>query len=268
MIFMMLYDKGRRQSTFIFFIWYSLKMKLQSLNPKQLEAVNHIDGPLLIVAGAGSGKTRTLTNRLINLLANGIAPENIIAITFTNKAADEMRTRIREQLGSDSKQLFVGTFHSLGARILRKECGLLKHTPDFTIFDNDDSKSLVKKCAKNFNMSLKEREKLTPVFLEREFSKMKNEVVNLESLEDGRDELIKEMFLDYENSLRLNNAFDFDDLIEKPVRIFQKYSDILLKYQDQFKYILVDEYQDTNTSQELDCTVALPSVLSPILRKP
>ncbi len=230
-------------------------MKLQELNPKQLEAAKHIDGPLLIVAGAGSGKTRTLTNRLANLLAHGIAPENILAITFTNKAASEMKERVEKLLedmnGNDDifKRLFIGTFHSFGARILRKEARLLKRTPDFTIFDNDDSKSLVKKCAKNFNMPLKEREKLTPVFLEREFSKMKDELADLESMEDGRDELIKEMFLDYENNLRLNNAFDFDDLIEKPVRIFQKFPDVLLKYQNRYKYILVDEYQDTNTSQ-------------------
>lgn len=227
----------------------------QDLNKKQLEAANHINGPLLIVAGAGSGKTRTLTNRLINLLKNGIAPENILAITFTNKAAQEMKNRIS---GNSSEinnfdRLFVGTFHSLGASILRKEAKLLDRTAGFTIFDNDDSRSLVKKCVKNFNIPLKEKEKLTPAYLEREFSKMKDELVDFESeywqAPSDRDELIKEMFLDYENNLRLNNAFDFDDLIEKPVRIFQKFPEALSKYQDRYKYILVDEYQDTNTSQ-------------------
>jgi len=232
---------------------------LQELNQKQMEAVNHINGPLLIVAGAGSGKTRTLTNRLINLLQNGIAPENILAITFTNKAAQEMRDRISNfnspagGPNSNSQNLFVGNFHSLGASILRKEARLLGRTAGFTIFDTEDSRSLIRKCAKNFNIPVKDKEKMTPANLEREFSKMKDELVNFESeyWESASDKelLMKEMFLDYENNLRLNNAFDFDDLIEKPVRLFQKFPEILSKYQDKYKYILVDEYQDTNTSQ-------------------
>ena len=224
-------------------------MKFQDLNEKQLEAVNQINGPILIVAGAGSGKTRTLTNRLINLLSNGIAPENIIAITFTNKAANEMKDRVEKMLGDkvgDYQNLFVGTFHSLGARILRKEAGLLKRTAGFTIFDSDDSRSLVKKTIKNFNLTEKDKNRITPAFLEREFSKIKNELKNSEDIYDEKIELL---FADYENGLQRNNAFDFDDLIEKPVRIFQKHPDVLSKYQNQFHYVLVDEYQDTNSSQ-------------------
>mgnify|MGYP001574358406 FL=1 len=236
--------------TFYFFIWYSLKMDFQNLNEKQLKAVNHIDGPLLIVAGAGSGKTRTLTNRLANLLANGIAPENIIAITFTNKAANEMKERAEKILGDSDKKtfekLFIGTFHSLGARILRKEGHLMGRTPTFTIFDNDDSKSLISKIIKNDNFPEKNKKKLSAVSLIKEFSKIKDELLDIEDIGDPK---ISELFGEYENALAKNNAFDFDDLIEKPVKIFQKFPKVLDKYQNQFKYVLVDEYQDTNTSQ-------------------
>lgn len=226
------------------------EMKLQNLNTKQLEAAKHINGPLLIVAGAGSGKTRTLTNRLANLLANGIAPENIIAITFTNKAANEMKERAEKILGDSDKKtfekLFIGTFHSLGARILRKEGHLMGRTPTFTIFDNDDSKSLISKIIKNDNFPEKNKKKLSAVSLIKEFSKIKDELLDIEDIGDPK---ISELFGEYENALAKNNAFDFDDLIEKPVKIFQKFPKVLDKYQNQFKYVLVDEYQDTNTSQ-------------------
>ncbi|PIR44243.1 ATP-dependent DNA helicase PcrA [Candidatus Wolfebacteria bacterium CG10_big_fil_rev_8_21_14_0_10_31_9] len=224
------------------------------LNKKQQEAVEHMDGPLLIVAGAGSGKTRTLTSRLVYLLQNGIKPENIIAITFTNKAAQEMRERISNyQLPiSNAQNLFVGTFHSLGARILKNESKLLERTQNYTIFDNDDSKVLIKKIIKNYNLTEKQKSKITVVYLIREFSRIKNELVDIEDLQfNAEDELVAELFQEYERSLKRNNAFDFDDLLEKVVRIFIKYPEILKKYQDEFKYILVDEYQDTNTSQYL-----------------
>lgn len=218
------------------------------LNKKQQEAAEHINGPLLIVAGAGSGKTRTLTSRLAYLLESGIKPENIIAITFTNKAAQEMRERISNyQLPiSNFQNLFVGTFHSLGAKILKNEAKLLDRTKNYTIFDNDDSKALIRKIIKNYHLTEKQKSKITAVYLEREFSKIKNELIDEE---DIGDELVAEMFKEYEKSLRRNNAFDFDDLLEKVVRIFYKHPDVLKKYQEQFKYILVDEYQDTNTSQ-------------------
>lgn len=236
-------------------------MKFQNLNLKQTEAVNHTNGPLLIIAGAGSGKTRTLTSRLVNLLDSGVKPENIIAITFTNKAAEEMKNRIKNQesrikggeINQNSKfithnSLFIGTFHSLGARILRAEAKLLGRTAGFTIFDNDDSRSLVRKILKNFNFSEKEKQKNSPAKLEREFSKIKNELVYENKFSD-REEIVALLFSEYEKKLKENNAFDFDDLIEKPVRIFQKYPEILAKYQNKFCHILVDEYQDTNMAQ-------------------
>ena len=236
-------------------------MNFDELNKKQREAVEYINGPLLIVAGAGSGKTKTLTSRLANLLQNGIAPENIIAITFTNKAADEMRNRVnllirelvnwkkdKNQITNQqiSQTLFVGTFHSLGARILKNEAKLLGRTQNFTIFDNDDSKSLIKKILKNFHLTEKQKSKISAVYLEREFSKIKNELLGEDDIED---DLVREMFLEYERDLKRNNAFDFDDLLEKSVELFNAHKEVLKKYQNQFQYILVDEYQDTNTSQ-------------------
>lgn len=218
------------------------------LNKKQKEAVEYEGGPLLIVAGAGSGKTRTLTSRLAYFLVQGVKPENIIAITFTNKAAGEMRLRISNfQLSIPNFQnLFIGTFHSFGARILRKEARLLKRTSFFTIFDDDDSKSLIKKIIKDFNFNEKEKRKYPVPFLAKEFSRIKNELIDEEEI---GDEFLKELFKEYEQRLQKSNAFDFDDLLEKVVIVFLKYPEILKKYQDQFRYILVDEYQDTNASQ-------------------
>ncbi|MDI6717712.1 MAG: UvrD-helicase domain-containing protein [Patescibacteria group bacterium] len=227
------------------------------LNPKQKEAAEHMNGPLLIVAGAGSGKTRTLTSRVGFLLERKISPENILAITFTNKAAEEMKKRVNllvsklVNLGQLTNQLInekltIGTFHSLGARILKAEAKYLKRTSNFTIFDSDDSKSLIKKTVKNFNLSEKEKKRTSSIFLQKEFSRIKDELINMD---DYDDELVAELFKEYEKELQRNNAFDFDDLIEKPVRIFLRNQDVLEKYQERFKFILVDEYQDTNTSQ-------------------
>lgn len=230
-------------------------MNLSELNPKQKEAAEHPEGPLLIVAGAGSGKTRTLTNRLFQLIKNGAAPENIIAITFTNKAADEMRDRVDKliKLEADKSQPknppFVGTFHSLGARILRKEARFLNRRANYTIYDEDDSMRLVKKIAKNFNLDSK---KFPPPQLRYKFSSIKNELLDLNDFPQARnsfDSVVGLTFQEYEKQLEENNAFDFDDLIEKVVFLFKNHSEILEKYQKQFKYILVDEYQDINTAQ-------------------
>ncbi len=209
------------------------------LNKKQQEAVDYFGGPLLIVAGAGSGKTKTLTSRLAAILKSGVAPENVIAITFTNKAADEMRSRM-SVVGS-----FIGTFHSLGARILKKEAKLLKRGANFSIFDSDDSLRLIKNIVKNFNFSGESKKNANPLFLRKEFSKIKNELKN----PDDEEEIVKILFGEYEKALCRNNAFDFDDLIEKPVRIFLRHLSVLEKYQDRFQHILVDEFQDTNTAQ-------------------
>lgn len=218
------------------------------LNDKQKEAVEHAGGPLLIVAGAGSGKTKTLTSRLYYLLKKGTSPENIIAITFTNKAADEMKKRVEKMLNlkKEFNDLFIGTFHSLGVRILKKEAKFFGRNSNFSIFDDDDSFGLIKNIVKNFNFS-SNNFKFSPASLRRQFSKIKNEFINVYEL----DEDIKILFFQYERALEKNNAFDFDDLIQKPVEIFQKDKNILEKYMHQFQHILVDEYQDTNTAQYL-----------------
>ncbi|MEK9186352.1 MAG: UvrD-helicase domain-containing protein [Patescibacteria group bacterium] len=229
--------------------------KPSNLNERQQEAVNHKNGPLLIAAGAGSGKTKTLTSRLAALIADGIKPENIIAITFTNKAAEEMRNRTSRIFNAPSDKdkniqhvtlnnaLFVGTFHSLGARILKKEAKLVGRNSNFTIFDEDDALSLLKKVLKNLNLS---KDQQNPLAARARISDVKNELIKPEEYLNPRE---LKIFEEYEQALLRNNAFDFDDLIEKVVAIFSKNPTVLEKYQNQFQYILVDEYQDVNPSQ-------------------
>ncbi len=220
----------------------------QSLNKKQQEAVENLEGTILIVAGAGSGKTRALTSRLAAILASGVDPESVVAITFTNKAAEEMKNRImNNELRIKNKvQPFIGTFHSLGARILKNEVKFVGRTPNFSIFDGDDSLRLIKTIVKNLNFSEYEKKKeVNPLFLRKEFSRIKSELSDPES----EDDTVKFLFKEYETTLRRNNAFDFDDLITEPVKIFKNHPDILEKYQKKFRYILVDEFQDTNTAQ-------------------
>lgn len=219
------------------------------LNPRQLEAVKHGGGPLLIAAGAGSGKTRTLTSRIAYLIESGVQPENILAITFTNKAANEMKGRILEdsKLKTENSKLFIGTFHSFGAKILRQEHKFFDRTKNFTIFDDDDGLSLIKKLLKNRNL---DRDKYNPLIIQNRISKIKSELTNHKdsTLIDDR-QLVEKIFDDYERVLAQNNAFDFDDLIEKPVKLLRLNLDILEKYQNQYHHILVDEYQDINTAQ-------------------
>jgi len=205
----------------------------------------------LIVAGAGSGKTHTLTSRLKRLIERGVKPENIIAITFTNKASSEMRDRVFNIPHPASNpshltshiQPFIGTFHSFGARILKQEAKLAGRTINFTIFDDDDSMSLLKKVMKAANIS---KERWSPPALHHKFSTVKSELISPEEI---MDKTALKIFHDYEAALAGNNAFDFDDLIEKVVRLFEKHSEMLKKYQERFRYILVDEYQDVNTAQ-------------------
>ena len=230
----------------------SLPGMLDNLNEKQKEAVEYGQGPLLIVAGAGSGKTKTLTSRLAYLIAEkNVDPKKILAITFTNKAADEMKERVKKTLEAQKIKTFhdpfVGTFHSFGASILRKESGAFGRSVSYSIFDNDDSLSLTKKILKNLNISTSIH---APASLMKEFSRIKDELLDSESfMGSKKSESVWYLFGEYEKSLERNNAFDFDDLIEKPVRLFQKDPDVLLKYQKQYEYILVDEYQDINTAQ-------------------
>ncbi|MBI4993854.1 UvrD-helicase domain-containing protein [Candidatus Wolfebacteria bacterium] len=217
-----------------------MNLSHKDLNKSQQEAVDNLNGPLLIVAGAGSGKTRVLTSRLAAILASGVPEDNIIAITFTNKAANEMKNRVK----NNSKKLFIGTFHSLGAGILKKEANLANRKSNFTIFDDDDSTKLIKEIIKSFNLSVKNRN-INYFYLKKSFSRIKNGNCG----PDEENDLIWRLFEEYEAILAKNNAFDFDDLIEKPVKIFQNNSEILEKYQNRFRYILVDEFQDTNQSQ-------------------
>jgi DNA helicase-2/ATP-dependent DNA helicase PcrA len=243
-----------------------LQKKLyDDLNEIQRQAVRHNDGPLLIAAGAGSGKTRTLTSRLIYLLKSGTKPEKIIAITFTNKAANEMRNRVLTMTNDNDNNkshshdhLFIGTFHSLGARILKEEAKHAGRTKYFTIFDEDDSLGLIKDILKESNLS---KERFNPIAIAAKISQIKNEVQRLnsapsdfvlrqhENAHTNYDNIIAAVFEKYEATLLKNNAFDFDDLIEKVVRIFLSNKEILKKYQNRWQYILVDEFQDVNTSQ-------------------
>lgn len=223
-----------------------------TLNKEQLEAVNHIDGPCLVMAGAGSGKTKVLTTRIINLIESGIRDTNILAITFTNKAAKEMRERVSNLYGDIYS--FIGTFHSFGLKIIRenyRECGLDRN---FTIIDGDDSLSIIKKILKNNNIDPK---KFSPYMIRNKVSFIKNE--NLTDAELERtfntqfDSLCVDVYHKYQSILRDSNVVDFDDLLMKPVELFMERDDILDKYQEHFKYILVDEYQDTNPVQYKLC---------------
>lgn len=225
---------------------------LEGLNEKQKEAVLYTEGPVLIVAGAGSGKTRTLTHRVAYLLATGIKPEEILAITFTNKAAEEMRDRIKQILGENnfSQKLFIGTFHKLGVNILRDLFSLVQRRKNFVIFDEEDSLKLIRDCLVELNLP---REQFIPVNVRNEISRAKNELILAKDYEQLAENFfqknVAKVFNLYEEKLIKNNAFDFDDLITLPVHIFLTHPDILEKYQDKWRYILVDEYQDTNTSQ-------------------
>lgn len=224
---------------------------LSELNDKQREAVEAGDEPLLIVAGAGSGKTKTLTTRLAYLIAErNVKPESILAITFTNKAAHEMKDRALALLHKHNipitSEPFLGTFHSFGAWILRREAKQFNRTSDFSIFDDDDSQRVIKKILKEFDL---EKEK-TPAVFRKEISRIKNEFLLRDAYMGSDDrELMWEVYERYEQALEKNNAFDFDDLIEKPVKLFRAQADILSRYQKKFTHILVDEYQDANMAQ-------------------
>ncbi|MEK7178118.1 MAG: UvrD-helicase domain-containing protein [Patescibacteria group bacterium] len=219
------------------------------LNNEQIEAVKTINGSVLILAGAGSGKTKTLTHRVAYLLSQGINPENILAVTFTNKAAEEMRTRVG-MLSAISHKPFIGTFHSFGAKILRQEIECLGYKNNFVIYDEDDSFSLAKDIINDLNLS---RDRFKAGSLLNLTSKFKSELENPEEAGIDADDFYKRQFIRFYNlynkRLKAANAVDFDDLIILPVQIFEKYPEILKKYQERYRYILVDEYQDTNHAQ-------------------
>lgn len=223
-----------------------------TLNEQQKEAVLHTEGPLLILAGAGSGKTRVLTHRIAYLIEEkGINPWNILAITFTNKAAGEMRERVDNLVGFGSESIWVSTFHSMCVRILRRHIDLLGFDTNFTIYDTDDQKTLMKDICKLLQID-------TKLFRERSLlaaiSQAKNELVTPEEFRiqaqgDFSRQKIASVYEEYEKQMRTNNALDFDDLLVKAVQLFQTQADVLDYYQERFRYIMVDEYQDTNTVQ-------------------
>lgn len=221
-----------------------------TLNDKQLEAVKHMEGPCLVLAGAGSGKTRVLIERIVNLIDNGVSPYNILAITFTNKAAKEMRTRVENKLGYETNSIFIGTFHSFGLRILRENYVDIGYTSNITILDTDDVKAIVKRILKQNGYDPAKYEIRTII---NKISSAKNDGISPNEYSklflNDLDIVIGLVYKEYTKLLKDNNSVDFDDLLLKPVELFKKNKSILEKYQERFKYILVDEYQDTNGIQ-------------------
>ncbi|MEX2344478.1 MAG: UvrD-helicase domain-containing protein [Balneolaceae bacterium] len=225
---------------------------LSELNEQQRKAASHHQGALLIVAGAGSGKTRVLTYRIAWLLQQNYAvPQNILALTFTNKAAREMQERIRNLIGDKAKGLWMGTFHSIFSKILRFEADKLGYKNSFSIYDTTDSENAIKLILKELNFDPKE---IKPRTLLRKISDAKNQLVTPEMyqhqfVQSTLDDITARVYDIYRTRLKQANAMDFDDLLIKPVELFETHPDVLEKYQDRFKYILIDEYQDTNHAQ-------------------
>ena len=223
-----------------------------TLNTPQREAVFHTDGPLLILAGAGSGKTRVLTHRIAYLIAEkDINPWNILAITFTNKAAQEMRERVDQITGEMGSSIWVSTFHSTCVRILRRYIDRLGYDTNFTIYDTDDQKTLMKEVCRKLDIDTKKYKERS---LLAQISHAKDELITPDEMlmnagADFNQKKVAEVYREYQSALRRNNALDFDDLIVKTVELFQNCGDVLEYYQERFRYIMVDEYQDTNTAQ-------------------
>ena len=229
-------------------------VNFEQLNPMQQQAVLQKDGPVLILAGAGSGKTGALTVRIAHMLQEGIRPWNILAITFTNKAAKEMRERINQLVGEEANDIWVSTFHSTCVRILRSEIHHLDFDNHFSIYDADDQEKLMRECFKKLNFSLTDKTYSVRSAMAR-ISKQKEELVSWQEYaqkvdkNDLREVQTAKVYQIYQTMLKESNALDFDDLIYKTVLLFRQNADVLEKYQNRFRYIMVDEYQDTNTSQ-------------------
>ena len=228
-------------------------MNLDLLNKEQKQAVTTTEGPLLVLAGAGSGKTRVLTTRIAYLIEElGISPDNILAITFTNKAAKEMKERILNMLGPIAYKIQISTFHSFGLYLLKHHYELLGYDHNFTILDSDDVLTLIKKIIKDMNLDSKE---YNPKAIRNKISGAKNELLDAEGYSkyanSSYEEIVVEIYRKYEKKLKINNSFDFDDLLMMPLKLFSLYPNILKEYQEKYQYILVDEYQDTNEAQYL-----------------
>ena len=225
---------------------------LEGLNDEQKEAVLAVEGPCLVIAGAGSGKTKVLTHKIAYLMHNvGVKPWNILAITFTNKAANEMKERVEKLVGEVAKDMWIGTFHSICVRILRRYIDRIGFTSSFVIFDTSDQRTIVKQCIKQLELDDK-------IFTDRsvlsEISNAKNEMLEpadyaLRANGEYRKETIAEVYKMYQKKLKDNNAVDFDDIINYTIKILSENPDVLEYYSNKFEYVLVDEYQDTNKAQ-------------------
>jgi DNA helicase-2/ATP-dependent DNA helicase PcrA len=223
---------------------------LSGLNPVQREAVVHDSGPLLVVAGAGSGKTRVLTHRIAHLVQSGVSPFEILAITFTNKAADEMKQRVAALVGPVAEKMWVSTFHSACVRILRREAERLGYKSSFTIYDQADANRLVSYVLRDLNIDAK---RFPPRQVHAVISQAKNELVDFETYKDRArtiyERRIAEVYAEYQKRLHAASAMDFDDLLMVTVNLLQAHPDVLAHYQHRFKHLLIDEYQDTNHAQ-------------------
>ncbi len=224
---------------------------LDGLNEKQREAVTTTEGPVMIIAGPGSGKTRALTHRIAYLLATGQAqPRDVLALTFTNKAAGEMQERVENLVGDNAKGMWVSTFHSSFARLLRMEGDKIGYSEDFSIYDTSDSKRLIRQQMQARNL---DRDVVKPRSVQRMISSAKNEMIGPQEYADlargDQQEMVAEVYPAYERALKQANALDFDDLLLKPIELFEQHEDVLEKYQRRWEYVHIDEYQDTNQAQ-------------------
>src|SRR5688500_6079455 len=223
---------------------------LTSLNPDQADAVVHGSGPLLVVAGAGSGKTRVLTHRIAHLIGNGVSPFEILAITFTNKAADEMKHRVAALVGPVAQKMWVSTFHSACVRILRRDGKALGFPSSFTIYDQSDAVRLTGDVLRDQNVDPK---RFPPRGVQAAISAAKNELVSVEEYAERAGSIferrIAEVYREYQARLLQAGAMDFDDLLTRTVQLFREHPDVLAHYQQRFKHVLVDEFQDTNRAQ-------------------
>lgn len=225
-------------------------MELVGYNDKQMEAILKTDGPILIIAGAGSGKTKVLTTKIAYLVDNGVPTDNILAITFTNKAAKEMKDRVIGMLGSIGYQIRISTFHSFGVFLVHEHYDLLGYKENFTILDSDDSLTLIKKIMKDLNINVKD---YNPKAIRNSISSSKNELISASDFErfigNDFDQKVFEVYQRYEKKLLLNNSLDFDDLLFLPIKLFREHPEVLRYYQELYQYVMVDEYQDTNEAQ-------------------
>jgi DNA helicase II / ATP-dependent DNA helicase PcrA len=232
-----------------------IQQAVNKLNPQQKKAVETVGGPLLIMAGAGSGKTRVLTHRIAYLVAMGkAAPWSILAITFTNKAAREMQDRVERLVGPGARDIWVSTFHSMCVKILRRDISRIGFSSNFTILDSADQLSVIKTCMKELNIDAK---KFEPKSIQAAMGNAKNELVTPERLEakigDYFDGLVAKVYKLYQKKLKANNSLDFDDLIMTTIQLFTEMPEVLEHYQNKFQYVHVDEYQDTNRAQYMLC---------------